>query len=76
MSDPSTVRRAREAMEVAARHYAAFTHGNLRGTRYREREEAREVLRDTLAVLDLLRSNATTHYADHQGHRERKRAIA
>lgn len=43
------------AVERAARRYAEFTHGNLNGAKYREREEARDALRDALSGLDVVR---------------------
>lgn len=42
-------------VEREARAYARLTHGNLNGTRYREREEARDRLLDALAELDVVR---------------------
>lgn len=60
MADPATVARpdlteAQREVERAARRYAAFSHGNLGGSRYREREEARDDLLDALARLDAAR---------------------
>lgn len=37
---------------AAARAYADFTHGNIRGDRYRRRQEARDALQDALEALD------------------------
>lgn len=46
---------ALNAVEAAARRYAAFTHGNLSGEAYRKREEARDQLLDALSQLDSAR---------------------
>lgn len=54
----ATARRELEALravEAAARAYAAISHGNLHGEAYRQREEAREQLRDALSHLDSAR---------------------
>lgn len=45
-----------DAVERAARAYSGYTHGNLSGPAYREREEARERLLDALAQWDAARS--------------------
>ena len=42
----------RMAVVKAARTYADCTHGNLRGQRYRHRQEARDALQDALEALD------------------------
>lgn len=50
--------RALRELERAAREYARFSHGNLAGIRYHQREEARDRLRDALSTLDVVRSKA------------------
>lgn len=42
-------------VEREARAYAAHTHGNLNGSRYLAREEARDRLLDALSELDRVR---------------------
>jgi len=42
-------------IEREARAYARYTHGNLNGSRYRAREEARDRLLDALSELDVVR---------------------
>ena len=54
-SEPVDERRAIADVERLAREYAAFSHGNLNGDRYRAREEARDKLLDALARLDRIR---------------------
>lgn len=65
-SDRCRMRRARltlktvreDAVERAARAYSRYTHANLSGESYREREEARDRLLDALAELDAARGLA------------------
>ena len=37
---------------LAAKEYAAFTHGNIRGPKYHARQEARDALSDALEELE------------------------
>lgn len=55
----TTIALALLAVEREARAYAAMTHGNLAGSAYRAREEARERLLDALSVLDEARAKDT-----------------
>ena len=59
MSEPSVLTVKETAalwrVESEARAYAGHTHGNLTGSAYRAREEARDRLLDALAELDVTR---------------------